>query len=385
MNDASNLPLASRRRLFGALAAWPAFCALSAAGALAPLNRAYAQSAGAGSQADSRHSATFVLSSAERAAQIRERVPADLAAALRSKAQATLSRAPRPRAVVHTQGLLPHEQDHDASLLAREDWHDTLLQALAFTVSADAGHTEVHADKAVAYLEAWLPIYASSSNPVDEAELVDLLFGFDLVQARLPAVTLGEARALGRRMAQGYLGERRVGDPSTGLNNWQSHRVKLATAGAFLAGDAALIATAREVFFAHVIRNIDANGVTYDFGQRDAMHYVVYDLQPLIVAASIAAAHGEDWYGAPQAQGRLAAALHWLEPYAAGKLPHEEFVHSSVRFDARRAAAHVEGYAGPWRRGEAADLYWMAARLDARFAPLAAMLDPQLTTRALFA
>jgi hypothetical protein len=48
-------------------------------------------------------------------------------------------------------------------------------------------------------------------------------------------------------------------------------------------------------------------------------------------------------------QARLAAALHWLEPYAAGKLPLQEFVHSTVRFDARRAAAHVEGYPGPWR------------------------------------
>jgi hypothetical protein len=45
-------------------------------------------------------------------------------------------------------------------------------------------------------------------------------------------------------------------------------------------------------------------------------------------------------------QGGLAAALRWLKPYAAGDNPHEEFVHSTVRFDARRAAAHVEGYSG---------------------------------------
>ena len=30
------------------------------------------------------------------------------------------------------------------------------------------------------------------------------------------------------------------------------------------------------------------------------MHYVVYDLEPLLMAASIAAAHGEDWYGMPR-------------------------------------------------------------------------------------
>jgi hypothetical protein len=381
MSQRNGQPSAARRRLPGALAGLPAWSAWGAIGTLAPLNRAYAQAVQATPHAGSHGGGTFVLLSAKRAAQIRERVSPELAATLVSGAQANLARTPHPRAVVHTQGLLPHEQDRDASLVAREDWHDALLQALAWTVSANVAH----AAKAVAYLEAWLPLYTSSANPVDEAEFVDLLFGFDLVQARLSAATIDTARALGRRMAQGYPGERRVGDPSTGLNNWQSHRVKLATAGAFLAGDAELIAAAREAFFAHVARNIDSNGVTYDFGQRDAMHYVVFDLEPLIVAASIAAAHGEDWYGAPQLQGRLAAALRWLGPYAAGKLPHQEFVHSTVRFDARRAAAHVEGYAGPWRRDEASNLYWMAARLDPRFAALAVTLEPQPTTRALFA
>jgi hypothetical protein len=364
MEAAGGMP---RRRVLGTLAA------LSVLGTLAPLKRLRAQEGGA--------RAAYVLSSSSRAAQIRQRVPADLAATLRAQADAGLARSPHPRAVVHTQGLLPHEQDRDASLEAQEDWRQTLLQGLAWCVTGEAKY----AAKATEYIEAWLPAYVSSSNPIDEADLVDLLFGFDFVQARLPAATVEKAHALGRQMAQGYLGERRVGDPSTGLNNWQSHRVKLATAGAFLAGDAALIAAAREAFVAHVTRNIDANGLTYDFGQRDAIHYVVYDLEPLMLAASIAAAHGEDWYGARDVQGRLAAALQWLEPYAAGERPHDEFVHSTVGFDARRAAAHVKGYSGLWERAEAANLYGIAARLDPRFSPVAAALDPQPVVRALFA
>ncbi|QBR03383.1 alginate lyase family protein [Paraburkholderia pallida] len=353
-----------RRRFLGALAA------LCACGAFAPFDRARAQSA----------QATFVLSSPARAAQIRRRVPAPLAAALRAQADASMARVPHPRAVVHTQGLLPHEQDRDASVQAQEDWRQTLLQGLAWCVTGE----DAYAAKAETYIEAWIPHYVSSSNPIDEADLVDLLFGFDFVRSRLPAATIEKARALGCQMARGYLGERRVGDPSTGLNNWQSHRVKLATAGAFLAGDAALISAAREAFFAHVARNVDAGGLTYDFGQRDAIHYVVYDLEPLMLAASIAAAHGQDWYGAPQIQGRLAAALGWLAPYAKGERAHEEFVHSTVRFDARRAAAHVEGYSGWWQREEASGLYGIAARLDPHFAPVAAALDPQPVVRALF-
>jgi hypothetical protein len=115
------------------------------------------------------------------------------------------------------------------------------------------------------------------------------------------------------------------------------------------------------------------------------MHYVVYDLEPLLLAASMAAAHGDDWYGLPSLQGRLAAALRWLEPYAAGDERHEEFVHSTVRFDARRAAAHVEGYSGMWQRSEASNLYWIASRLDPRFTRIAGALDAQPAVRVLFA
>jgi hypothetical protein len=323
----------------------------------------------------------FALSSSARAVQIRQSVTPALAGQLSALADAGLTREPHPRDVVHTQGLLPHEQDRDASVQAQEDWRQALTQALASCVTGKPAY----AAKAVAYLDAWVPHYSPSFNPIDEADLVDLMFGFDLMQQRLPATIIAKMQQLAGELAAGYLGPRRVGDPSTGLNNWQSHRIKLATAGAYLSGDAALIAAARDGFAAHVSRNVSTDGRTYDFDQRDAMHYVVYDLEPLLLAASMAAAHGEDWYGLAPLQGRLAAALQWLEPYAAGDEQHEEFVHSTVHFDARRAAAHVAGYAGMWQRDEASNLYWIAARLDARFTRVAKGLDAQPAVRALFA
>jgi len=84
-------------------------------------------------------------------------------------------------------------------------------------------------------------------------------------------------------------------------------------------------------------------------------------------------------------QGRLAAALRWLELYAAGDKQHDEFVHSTVRFDARRAAAHVKGYAGLWERGEASNLYRIASRLDPEFTRIADTLNAELVIRVLFA
>jgi hypothetical protein len=68
----------------------------------------------------------YAVSSAARAKQIQQLVSADLADKLRALADAGLGRAPHPRTVVHTQGLLPHEQDRDASLLSQEDWRQVI-------------------------------------------------------------------------------------------------------------------------------------------------------------------------------------------------------------------------------------------------------------------
>jgi hypothetical protein len=153
----------------------------------------------------------YVLSSAARAKQIRQLVSPVLADKLRSLADPGLGREPHLREVVHTQGLLPHEQDRDASLLSQEDWRQTLTQGLAWCVT---GHAP-YAEKAATYIDAWVAFYSPSFDPIDESDLIDLLLGFDFVRERLSAATVGQAGDLGRRLATGYLGMSRVGDPST--------------------------------------------------------------------------------------------------------------------------------------------------------------------------
>lgn len=104
----------------------------------------------------------------------------------------------------------------------------------------------------------------------------------------------------------------------------------------------------------------------------------------MLCAATMAAAHGEDWYGASRLNGKFSLALNWLLPYATGESVHEEFVRSSVPFDARRAAAGVEGFAGTWRPEASASVYAMAARLDATFGPVSETLAAPPLLRAIY-
>jgi len=131
------------------------------------------------------------------------------------------------------------------------------------------------------------------------------------------------------------------------------------------------------IFVEQVGNNIAPDGSTVDFAERDALHYVAYDLEPLVAAALAARRHNRNWLTLKAGNGAsLALALNWLVPYALGQKTHEEFVHSSVPFDAQRRAAGVPGFSGPWDPKRAAPLFHLAARLSGRYTSVALLLSP---------
>jgi hypothetical protein len=146
---------------------------------------------------------------------------------------------------------------------------------------------------------------------------------------------------------------------------------------AFTLDDRKLINAAQRLFVEHIGNNIEPDGSTVDFAERDALHYVTYTLQPLVTAALAARRHNRNWLQERAANGAtLADALNWLTPYALGAKAHEEFVHSSVAFDAQRREAGLPGFSGEWDPQNAAELFHLAARLNGRYTPVALRLSP---------
>jgi hypothetical protein len=102
----------------------------------------------------------------------------------------------------------------------------------------------------------------------------------------------------------------------------------------------------------------------YDYYYRDALHYVVYDLEPLSVACLAAENHGQDWYH-EDAPASVAKAVDWLVPFATGRETHIEFVHSKVGFDQARAHAGLGEYGPhPWSPAASIELLTTVAALD---------------------
>lgn len=285
------------------------------------------------------------------------------AAAVLERAQLGLGRPPGAIPVIHTEGTLPGRGIREISSRAREDFPITLSLALAYRLTGD----RAYAERAQVYLLAWAGTYRWSFNPIDETAFDTLIMATDLIDDALSAEARTRVDAFWHRLSSGYLAEM-DGTPINAITNWQSHRIKLATLSAFRTGDPALIDRARAAYRRHVTANILADGSVHDFHERDAIHYVTYNLDPLMTAALAAHRHGEDWFSwrnASEAGAR--EAVIWLLPYAAGERSHQEFVNSRIKFDADRARVGQPGYEGAWDRAGAVNTLKLASLLDPQF------------------
>lgn len=288
-------------------------------------------------------------------------------------AEIALSRTPGPLAVVHTEGTLPGQGIREASLVARRDLPTMLDFALAYRITGQRKYL----DAANRFLLAWAETYVVSLNPIDETNFDAMILAYDLTEPDLAPETRQVMDGFLRALATGYL-DAMDGAPNHFYTNWQSHRIKIAALAAFQLGDQRLIERTFEDYQKHVATNVLADGTVFDFYERDAIHYVLYNVDPMMVAGLAARAHGLDWFDWKNASGTgVSSVIDWLIPYVEGARTHQEFVNSKISFDAERLAAGQTEYAGPWRPERAVNTLALARLLDDRYA---LVLDTLLAT-----
>ena len=281
-------------------------------------------------------------------------------------AQAELSRIPQPMIHVHTEGTLPHQGIRDQSIQAEMDWTAARDLAVGYCVTGEARYLN-HAD---VILAAWLKTYRPNFNPIDETKLDQLFLAADILDEAMPPALLAQWHAFAVKLQDGYLAQ--IDKHAGEAENWQSHRIKLAAMAAYVTADSSAIGHVESAFTTQLNANIQSNGAVTDFAKRDALHYVVYDLEPLVTAALAAHDHGENWYAISASDGvTMSSALAWLRPYATGEQTNQEFANSSVSFDYARRDAGVAGFSGAWSPSESAQLYLFASALDRQWGDLA--------------
>jgi hypothetical protein len=261
-------------------------------------------------------------------------------AAVRARADLATADPPNPIARITTEGRLDGDPDKIATERALADMRKLEALGLAYAATGAASYlAAIDRD-----LDAWATVNQPTGDPIDETQLEPAIVAFDLTKEALNPRHRDQITRWLARVAAGEIASRK-GHRVTAMNNWNSHRLKLVGLIAYALDDAALIDWARRGFDAQIGANLRPDGSSYDFEDRDALHYHVYDLVPLLRLAIVLARDGGDPYRRAAANGAtLAGGVEFLLPYARGAQSHAEYVHSRVAFDYQRAANGQAAY-----------------------------------------
>ncbi len=251
-------------------------------------------------------------------------------------ADAALQDEPNPIDTIRTEGLLKGDPRKIATWTSLADLQKMYALALAYRLKGDS----YYLDKAEVYLYAWATTNSSRGDPIDDTNLDPAIEAYDMLKKKL---TPGEDSIISRWLRRTAAAElnapyNRHGR-ATSYNNWHSHRLKIVGEIAFTIGDTALQGYTVRELKVQIARNLNPDGSSADFVTRDALHYHLYDLEPLLrLAIVLRRATGVDYYSYTDTSGAsIKKSVDWLLPWLDGRKTHAEFVNSTVEFDRKRA------------------------------------------------
>jgi hypothetical protein len=123
------------------------------------------------------------------------------------------------------------------------------------------------------------------------------------------------------------------------FNNWRTFNLEIRASAAAVVGDQAAIGRVSHTLDSLLKKTISADGSSYDFHDRDALHYHVYNLSALLSLATTC-----PQAVSAQSRHRIEKSVQFLAPYYLGKKKHLEFVHTHVAFDIARRKAGEPAY-----------------------------------------
>lgn len=285
-------------------------------------------------------------------------------------AQKALTETPNPIENIRSEGLLEGNPAKTASIKALHDADKIYSLALVYRLTGQKAYLE----KAIDFLIAWAKINKATGDPIDETKLEDIITGYDLLR---DYVTIENKSVIDEWMngiADAELNSKSSKPGrSTAINNWNSHRIKLITLIAYTLHTSKydnFISTELEK---QLTVNLNPDGTTYDFVERDAFHYHTYDLEPLLTACIVIyRATGKNYFNYQTEKGAsLKKSVDFMIPYMTGKKTHVEFVNSTVQFDKARAKNNEKDFKPGTQFNPLSGIYTLS---------LAAYFDPAYIT-----
>ena len=268
----------------------------------------------------------------------------DVAALFRSlqrTADESLQQTPQPARQLLSEGRLDSDPQKKQTKESLRDMPKLYALGQAYAVTQD----KRYAEGAKRFILAWATTTEPTGNPIDATKLDLLISAYAVTRVEMSAAERQTVDGWLEQLAQQQINDRKP-NSATSFNNWNSHRMKVIGLIGFVLQDRRLVQAAAEGFRQQVAADLMPDGSSFDFHERDALHYHCYTLEPLLelaIAAQQNGAVGLYQYAAPNGAS-LAKSVAFLVPFAEGKQQHAEYVNSRVDFDRRRGAAGQKGF-----------------------------------------
>ncbi|MEO6524075.1 MAG: alginate lyase family protein [Mucilaginibacter sp.] len=243
---------------------------------------------------------------------------------------------PAPIDTIRSEGLLKGNPKKEATALALRDMRKMYALAITYRIDGEKNYLS----NLASYLTAWAKINIGRGDPIDDTNLEPAIEAYDMVKTKLKPNDNDLIIKWFKQTADAEIATHKKNfNKATGYNNWNSHRLKIVGMIAYAINDADYKKYVDEDLKRQLEKNLLPDGSSIDFKLRDALHYHVYDLEPLLsLAIVLKRATGADAYAiASESGASIKKSVEWVIPYITGEKTHGEFVNSTVSFDLKRA------------------------------------------------
>lgn len=261
----------------------------------------------------------------------------------KSIANIALTELPDPIEKITSEGKLAGDPDKIRTTKSLEDARKIYALALVYKID----NNKACLNKASAYLLAWSKVNKPSGDPIDETRLDDFVTAYDIIRNAVTPEIRGTVDSWLQAIADGELNSKYMAaGRGTAINNWNSHRIKIITMIVYTLHNDNYGKIIQQELTKQIAINLYADGSGYDFKERDALHYHIYTLEPLITAITVIyRATGKDYFNYESETGSsIKKSVDFLVPFVTGEKTHGEFVNSHVPFDIKRAKNNEKDY-----------------------------------------
>ncbi len=283
-----------------------------------------------------------------------------LAAAAAAEAAPLLDTDPRPLEVIHYEGLVHTDPRRIACVMRLRDMGDVARLLRHWQASGDTRA----AAALLRHITAWAAAYRVTGNDVNENKLYPLLAAWHALRASAPRADCETVDAWVERLGRAHL---EAVERSERFTNRYAKSVRLLHLCGLILDHEDWTARADGATRLFVSQSLRSDGTSEDLRHRDSLTYHASALTPILELALLSGERGAALYDWTSPRGAsLRRAVDYVVPYAMGTKTREEWTHSRVGLDRRRAEAGLARYqpGRTYERTDALELMERASHFD---------------------